>query len=125
MPFAIALSTSMTKTRSPSTGYEAVLQSGFKDYILHGERISLISSNREGIFGCIGYLSLLLLGLHFGYMFRRAVLHKEVKNERLHDTAQSSFKLISLFAKYIVLLWGAVILGERYVDMVSRRMVNF
>jgi phosphatidylinositol glycan class W len=44
------------------TVYQAWLHSGLTEYILQHPRIDLLSSNREGIFSCLGYVAIFLVG---------------------------------------------------------------
>eukprot|EP01130_Rhizamoeba_saxonica_P013853 TRINITY_DN5960_c0_g1_i1.p1 TRINITY_DN5960_c0_g1~~TRINITY_DN5960_c0_g1_i1.p1 ORF type:complete len:444 (-),score=55.71 TRINITY_DN5960_c0_g1_i1:6-1337(-) len=52
--------------------YQLLLSNGLENYILHAERVNLVSQNKEGIFGVFGFTSIYLIGTHIG-----SVLHKK------------------------------------------------
>ena len=43
--------------------YQLALSSGLEDFILNAERDTFLSMNREGIFGCIGFLCIYQIGI--------------------------------------------------------------
>jgi len=45
---------------------------GLQDYILHAERVDLISMNKEGIFSLLGYAAIFFIGVDIGtYLMKR------------------------------------------------------
>ena len=89
------------------------VQYGLREYILSHPRIDLLSANREGIFGCIGYLTLFYSGSAIGaFIFR---------------TKRSGRQWI-LFGWSMVaataVLWVAVALLDAAGMRQSRRLVN-
>lgn len=50
--------------------YQLFLSMGGNDFLLLAPRLTLFSANREGIFGCLGYLSLHWLGTGLGSLLR-------------------------------------------------------
>lgn len=85
--------------------YEVLLQTtSLKAWILTAPRKDLISQNKEGIFSCIGYLAIFLLGLETGSITlpraipKNSILFKILKTTGLQTKSESNriFLLTSL-----------------------------
>ena len=115
---ASALPFSLWKSLLLSTlatvGYEAAsVTFGLRDYILSHPRTDLISANREGIFGCIGYTSLFYAGAAIGALILR--------------TKRKGREWISFGALFLIttiLLWTIVVVLHAAGMQQSRRLVN-
>jgi len=55
---------------SVAMAYQLFLSMGGNDFLLLAPRLTLFSANREGILGCLGYLSLHWLGIGLGSLLR-------------------------------------------------------
>ncbi|XP_050237661.1 uncharacterized protein At4g17910 isoform X1 [Mercurialis annua] len=98
-------------------GYQFWLVNGLNVYLLSDERgADILSKNKEGIFSILGYWSMYLLGVQFGYY--------------LFFGNQSSTKMKSIkWARirvlfFSLLLWLITVILDRHVESVSRRMCN-
>ena len=55
--------TSIVFSATSMAAYQIALNSGLEEYILNAPRTDFISMNREGIFGCIGFLCIYQIGV--------------------------------------------------------------
>jgi phosphatidylinositol glycan class W len=100
-------------------GYELVLNiGGLQQYILYGpggrdSRIGLLNANREGIFSCLGYLSVFLFSVQLGRWLMQPKL-------TIREFVRTLYQLIVINVVCWMLLWTTVTLTEP----VSRRMAN-
>jgi phosphatidylinositol glycan class W len=86
---------------------------GLRDYILSHPRTDLLSANREGIFGCIGYMAVFYTG---------AVIGASVLRAKRSGRAWAAFAVKMLAAA--ALLWLPLGLLDAAGARVSRRLVN-
>jgi glucosaminylphosphatidylinositol acyltransferase len=89
------------------------VQYGLRDYILSHPRTDLLSANREGIFGCVGYTTVFYSGAAIGAF---------VLGQKRSGSGWMFFAL--QFAAVTLLLWAAVALLEAAGMRQSRRLVN-
>lgn len=114
--------------------YFITQREGFLSYLLLAQRTDLISSNREGIFSLIGYLSIFLVGQSTGFY----VLPSKITKNNLfkpstvvQKSKQSTFtKLTSVSPITGLIFWSAVYLTlskfiqDNHYYNVSRRLAN-
>jgi hypothetical protein len=65
--------------------YEIMLQNGLRHYILNSPRDDIISANREGIFGCLGYTSIYFMGVYFGRKVNQTIPLMKSEKKKLED----------------------------------------
>jgi phosphatidylinositol glycan class W len=91
---------------------------GLAEYIKTAERTTLISMNREGLCGSIGFISIYLIAVGMGQLVVAAPGGGELFRRR------SWWGFFLRLAALDAVLWIAAVLVRLYVDDVSRRMVN-
>ncbi len=102
-----------------TVGYELVLSVGrLQQYILHGSdghdsRIGFLNANREGVFSCLGYLSVYLFSVQLGRWLMKSKL-------TIGGLVDALFRLVVLNVLCWILLWITV----TWTEQVSRRMAN-
>lgn len=63
-------------------------------YIFEAPRINFISSNREGIFQCFGYIALHLIGTYFGYFAQKYFVKDNINKPYLFNNIYSKINFI-------------------------------
>ena len=90
-----------------------LVKHGLREFILHAERGGLYSSNREGIYSCIGFTALYLFSVGLG-----AVIFSERKTVL-------EWSVFSLFMACLSLLaWGLLYITINHIEPISRRLTN-
>jgi len=102
------------------SAYQIFLQNGGAKYILLAERVDLISKNREGIFGSLGYFSIFLIGIGISsFIFERE------KCQMSGFNINRRWKIIWKSAVVTGSFYIMCVLAELYIMPISRRMANF
>lgn len=86
-------------------------------YMLNAARVNLISSNREGIFGALGFLSLYCVTVTLGSHFVWRLNKSKQKKKNMIFVVRDLFTLSAS-------LWVMYALSDIYISSASRRMVN-
>ena len=90
-----------------------LVNQGLREFILHAERTSFYSSNREGIYSCIGFTALYLYSVSVG-----AILFSERKT--VWEWTIFSCGLFCL----TLLCWVLLYLAAGRIEPISRRLTN-
>eukprot|EP00164_Ancoracysta_twista_P005525 GFYU01007578.1.p1 GENE.GFYU01007578.1~~GFYU01007578.1.p1 ORF type:complete len:466 (+),score=91.68 GFYU01007578.1:98-1495(+) len=85
---------------------------GLTDYVLHHPRITLIDANKEGIFSCIGYLALFLIGVTIG----KRILSNHTRTQWM--------RFLLEIVVLVVLTGVLTYMCDTHIQRVSRRMTN-
>ncbi|KAJ1994038.1 Glucosaminyl phosphatidylinositol (GlcN-PI) nositol acylation protein [Dimargaris cristalligena] len=96
-------------------GYQlALTYGGWEEFVLHAPRVDLLSMNKEGILGFIGYLSISLLAIALG----RLLL---VSDPKAGNNLRRPLMLMALGGG----IWCVFLVVESWIGIpVSRRLVN-
>ncbi|KAG6527996.1 hypothetical protein ZIOFF_010133 [Zingiber officinale] len=98
-------------------GYQACLLYGLNVYLLSNERMAdIVSQNKEGLFSIFGYWGMYLIGVHLGHYILFGN-HSSSKARNIQATRATVWIVCVLF-------WFLTIILDKYVERVSRRMVN-
>ena len=90
-----------------------LVKHGLREFILHAERGGIYSSNREGIYSCIGFTALYLFSVSLG-----AIIFSERKTVM-------EWSVFSLFMVCLTLLaWGLLYITINHIEPISRRLTN-
>lgn len=91
--------------------HEMLLQSGLQNFVIDANREDdLISANKEGIVSLLGYISIYLFSVYFGYILNK-------------NKTKSSFKIIFLF--FITSIMSLILSqGFQHFFDISRRLAN-
>ena len=92
--------------------YQYCLHHGLADFILHAERTTFLSANREGVVGLVGYYCIYLGGVGFGYVFLQ-------KRRAYEWRAFCGYMGVTIVAMWVLL--SALI---ENLQPVSRRLTN-
>ena len=90
-----------------------LVKHGLREFILHAERGGLYSSNREGIYSCVGFTALYLFSVGLG---------AAIFSERKTVTEWSVFSLFMVCLSLLV--WGLLYININHIEPISRRLTN-
>ncbi|WAR24413.1 PIGW-like protein [Mya arenaria] len=91
---------------------------GLKEYIIKGAdgkggRTDIIDANREGLFSCLGFFSIYIMGVQLGKIIMR-------KREKVIDWIKLCITLVVMSTAFLVMMYYC----GKHVEKVSRRFAN-
>ncbi|KTW28801.1 hypothetical protein T552_01431 [Pneumocystis carinii B80] len=90
-------------------------------YVLNASRTNLISSNKEGLFSFIGYLTIYLAGIHIGeHIFYRSLPSKKDKSITIYQY-KTTLKMFLYSILYFIVYFYFLFFGKYPI---SRRLAN-
>ena len=113
LPQKISITSCVTATLTCLVYEYWLVNQGLREFILHAERTGLYSSNREGIYSCIGFTALYLYSVSLG-----AILFSERKTVWEWSVFSSALSSLTF------LCWVLIYLTASRIEPISRRLTN-